>query len=235
MKFLLLMLALAVSLSMGGHPTAMGDVTNSRSNLQDYDYNPPDPLWSQLPTGNPMASQYFTDLYPDWDAGIANDFMFPVDIRINIIHWWGGYWNTSEPLPIVAPVEIYIYFDDGTQNAPTLPQHTSAIQSWMIDVGDYDEVADGDNYLCIYEFPEWIWFEADVIYWIEIRKAYAFDPYGQYGWIASEPVYLSYCVQGFDGLGIDWWTLQDTDAAFELFFEFGALQPTTWGEIKTIF
>ncbi len=233
MKALFFVLALAVSLSMAEHPTAMGDsISSGTSSWQGSD----DEWlhWSQLPNEFPLSSQYFTDLYPAWDSGVATDFMFLEQTTVNMIRWWGGYWNTSEPLPIVAPVEIYIYLDDGTGASPTLPQHSSAIQSWMIQIGDYDEVADGNYYLCEYAFPGSVVFEACVTYWVEIRKAYAFDPFGQYGWIGSVPGLYAPCVRGFDGLGIIWWTPQITDAAFELSF-FESLQPTTWAEIKTIF
>jgi len=225
--------ALAVSLSIAGHPTATGNAGtgSSRQGSDDEDV-----FWTQLPTGIPMPSQYFTDMYPEYDCGVAEDFEFPTETSINRIRWWGGYWNTSEPFPIDAPVEIYLYLDDGTGNAPTLPQHSSAIASWMIPVGDYTEVQDADNFLCTYDFDESIVFNADTKYWFEIRKAYAFDPCGQYGWIVSEPGFLAPCVQGFDGLGIDWWTPGDTGAAFELIFDDAlVLEASTWGRIKTIF
>lgn len=233
MKFLLLMLALAVSLSIAENPTAMRDpISSSGSGWQGSEYEWLH--WSQPPNWVPLASQYFTDLYPDWDSGVANDFMFPIQTTVNIIRWWGDYWNTSEPFPIASPVEIYLYLDNGFGNAPTLPQHSSAIASWMIPIGSYDEVADGDYYLCEYVFPEWVVFDIGVTYWVEIRKAYAFDPYGQYGWVTSGDVLFEPCVQGFDGLGIDWWTPRDIDVAFQLSF-CTSLEATTWAEIKTIF
>ena len=235
MKLVLWLLIFAVSLSTAGHPTAMGGaIGSSGSGWQGSEYE--FVYWSQLPTGSAMGSQYFPDMYPDYDAGVADDFEFPMQIHITDIRWWGGYWNGSMPLPVDSPVEIYLYLDDGTGNAPTLPQHSSAIQSWMIPAGYYSEVSDGSDYRCEYEFPVWIIFEAETKYWLEIRKAFPFDLYGQYGWIQSEPVSLSPCVQGFDGLGIIWWTAQTTDAAFELIYiPPPALDRSTWGEIKTIF
>ncbi len=234
MKSLLFMLAFAVSLSTAEDPTATGDIISSGSGWQGSDDE--DIVWSQLPTGSAMGSQYFTDLYPDYDAGVADNFEFDVFTIINRIRWWGAYWNTSEPIPIDAPVEIYLYLDDGTGNAPTLPQHASAIRSWTIPAGNYDEVADGGYYLCEYDYPFYVSLSAGVRYWLEIRKAFPWEPCGQYGWIQSEPVSLSPCVQGFDGLGIVWWTAQTTDAAFELICNDPyALEASTWAEIKTIF
>ncbi len=235
MKPLLLVLVLAVSFSTAGDPTATGDIisSGSGSNWQGSEYEIV--RWSQLPTGSALASQNFTD-EPTYDAGVADNFEFDVFTLIMKIRWWGGYWNGSSSYPVDSPVEIYLYLDDGTGNAPTLPQHTSAIASWMIPMGDYDEVPDGSDYRCEYTFPSYVAFSAGVRYWLEIRKAYAFAPYGQYGWIQSEPVNLSPCVQGFDGLGIDWWTAQTTDAAFELIYiPPPALERSTWAEIKTIF
>ncbi len=236
MKPLLLVLGLAVSLSTAGDPTATGDIisSGSGSSWQGSEYEIV--RWSQLPTGSAMGSQYFPDMYPTYDAGVADNFEFAETTTIMRIRWWGGYWNGSGSYPVDSPVEIYLYLDDGTGNAPTLPQHTSAIKSWMIPMGDYDEVLDGSDYRCEYIFPSYVVFDLNTHYWLEIRKAFPFDPLGQYGWIQSEPVSLSPCVQGFDGLGIVWWTAQTTDAAFELIWTPPpALDRSTWAEIKTIF
>ena len=231
MKLVLSLLVLAVSLSMASVTADVAGISETTWSSGDAEVI----LWEQPQTGGAQGSQYFTDMYPDYDAGVADDFMFPTSTQCNRIKWWGGYWNTTEPFPIVAPVEIYLYVDDGTGASPTLPQHSSAIQSWMIAVGDYDEVADLDNFLCTYDFPVTVVFDANVTYWVEIRKAYAFDPYGQYGFVESAPGFLAPCVQGFDGLGIDWWTPRDAGAAFVLIWDDAALEASTWGDIKTIF
>ncbi|MEA3265493.1 MAG: hypothetical protein U9P42_00925 [Candidatus Fermentibacteria bacterium] len=232
MKLVLLVLVVAVALSFAGQITSF-NINHSESTWQGSDAE--DILWSQLPTGSAMASQYFDDMYPGYDSGVADDFEFAESTTINKIRWWGGYWNGAGG-PIDSPVEIYLYLDDGTGNAPTLPQHSSAIQSWMISAGDYTEVADGSNFVLEYEFPSWVVFDADVKYWFEIRKAFPFDPLGQYGWIQSDPIALSPCVQGFDGLGTVWWTAQTTDAAFELIFDdVLALERSTWAGIKANF
>ncbi len=234
MKLVLSILVLAVSLSMAVAPSATGGVAGG-STWQGSDVETV--YWTQLPTGSAMGSQYFPDMFPDFDAGVADDFEFAVSTTINMIRWWGGYWGGTAPVvPNDSPVEIYLYLDDGTGNAPTLPQHTSAIASWMITAAEYTEVADGANYRCRYEFPTWVVFDPAQKYWFEIRKAFPFDPMGQYGWIQSEPVALSPCVQGFDGLSIPWWTAGTTDAAFELVFDDAiALERSTWADIKTIF
>ena len=232
MKLVLSMLVLAVSLSMAAEPTAIGDIAGGTT-WQGSDVETV--FWTQLPTGSAMGSQNFTD-EPTYDAGVADDFEFAVSTTINRIRWWGGYWNGTAPLPIDSPMEVYLYLDDGTGNAPTLPQHSSAIASWMIPVGAYTQVADGANYRCEFDFPTWVVFDAGQKYWFEARIAMPFTPQGQYGWIQSEPVSLSPCVQGFDGLGIAWWTAGTTDAAFELVFDDAiALERSTWADIKTIF
>lgn len=233
MRVVLIVLVLAVSLSMAGRITAIGDVQSGGSSY--YGTDAEEIFWSQLPTGFAMGSQYFPDMYPDYDAGVADDFEFAEETTINKIRWWGGYWNGAGG-PVDSPVEIYLYVDDGTGVSPTLPQHDSAIMAWFIDPGEYTEVADGDNFMCEYAFPEWVTFDANQQYWFEIRKAFPFDPMGQYGWIQSEPINMASCVQGFDGLGTVWWTPQDIDAAFELIFDDAlALQRSTWGNIKTVF
>ncbi len=230
MKLVLCLLVLAVSLSMAS-------VTVDVEGTSGTNWVPTDAetiLWEQPQTGGAQSSQNFDE--PAYDSGVADDFMFNVETVCNKIKWWGGYWNSSEPFPIVAPAEIYLYLDDGTGNAPTLPEHTSAIQSWMIAVGEYDEVADLDNFLCTYFFPEWVVFDANVTYWVEIRKAYAFDPYGQYGFVESDPGFLAPCVQGFPELAIDYWTPRPAGAAFVLIWDdAGALESSTWGDIKTMF
>jgi len=232
MKLVLSMLVLAVSLSMAAEPTAIGDIAGGTT-WQGSDVETV--FWTQLPTGSAMGSQNFTD-EPTYDAGVADDFEFAVSTTINRIRWWGGYWNGTAPLPIDSPMEVYLYLDDGTGNAPTLPQHSSAIASWIIPVGGYDEIADGDNFLCTYEFPEWVVFDANVTYWVEIRKAYAFDPFGQYGFVESDPGFLAPCVQGFPALAIDYWTPRPAGAAFVLIWDDElALESSTWGDIKTIF
>lgn len=232
MKLVLFVLVLAVSLSIAAEPTAIGDVGGESTwpgSDTEFIY------WTQLPTGGAMGSQYFPDFFPTYDAGVADDFEFAVSTTINRIRWWGGYWNPG-PGPVDSPVEIYLYLDDGTGNAPTLPQHTTAIDSWMIPVGGYTEVADGSNFRCEYDFPLWVVFDPAVKYWFEIRKAMPLGTCGQYGWVQSEPVALSPCVQGFDGLGVPWWTAQTTDAAFELVFDDTiALERSTWADIKTVF
>ena len=234
MKLIIFVLVVLVaSFSVAGQPAEMvdygGEACRQGTDIETI-------YWSQLPTGTTMASQFFTDTYPTYDAGVADDFEFDVSTTINMIRWWGGYWNGTTPVPIDCPVEIYLYLDDGTGNAPTLPQHTSAIDSWMIGSGEYTEAAEGVNYVCEYEFPLWVVFDPGVKYWIEIRKAFPLTPMGQYGLIQSEPVNLSPCVRGFDGHSIPWWTAQSTDAAFELIFDDElALESSTWAEIKTIF
>jgi hypothetical protein len=240
MKLVLFVLVLAVSLSMAGRPTSVSDIYGGGSG-QGSGSEAETVYWSQLPTGYAHGSQYFTDMYPTYDAGVADDVEFAVSTTINKIRWWGGYWNGTTSVPIDSDVEIYLYLDDGTGNAPTLPQHSSAIASWMIGPGQYTEVLDGADYLCTYEFPTWVVFDPGVKYWIEIRKAFPFSPMGQYGWVGVIPVALSPSVQGFDGLGTVWWTPQDesgvpNDAAFELIFDDAlALQRSTWADIKTIF
>lgn len=235
MRVVLLVLVLAVSLSMAGRITAIGDVQSGGSSFHGTDAE--EIFWTQLPTGYAMGSQYFPNNYPTYDAGVADDFEFVEETTINKIRWWGGYWGgTGIAPPHDEPVEIYLYVDDGTGAAPTLPQHDSAIMAWFIDPGEYTEVLDGTDYMCEYPFPTWVTFDADQKYWFEIRKAFPLDPFGQYGWIQSEPVNLSPCVQGFDGLGVVWWTAQTTDAAFELIFDDElALQRSTWGNIKSVF
>ena len=232
MKLILMLVAIVATVSLAGVITPVGG-TSSVSTYQGTDAETV--FWSQLPTGNAMGSQNFID-EPTYDAGVADDVEFADETTINKIRWWGGYWGGTAPTPIDSPIEIYLYMDDGTGNAPTLPQHTSAIDSWMVDVGDYTEVADGANFVCEYVFPSWVVFAPGQKYWFEVRKAMPYTPAGQYGWIQSEPISLSSCVQGFDGLGTVWWTAQAIDAAFELVFDDTvSLQRTTWAGIKSNF
>ncbi len=232
MKFVLSILVLAVSLSMAAEPTAIGGGSGGTTWLGS---DAETVFLSQLPTGGAQGSQNFTD-EPTYDAGVADDFEFAVSTTINRIRWWGGYWNGTVTPPIDSPMEIYLYNDDGTGNAPTLPQHSSAITSWMIPAGGYTQVADGANYRCEFDFPTWVVFDPGVKYWFEIRIAMPFTPHGQYGWVESTPVTNSPCVQGFDGLSIPWWTPRTGDAAFELVFDDAiALERSTWADIKTIF
>ena len=232
MKLVLIVLMLSVSIITAGNLTA--NVAGiSETYLQGTDVEIV--YWTQPPTGGLMASQYFDDLYPAYDAGVADDFEFTVSTSINRIRWWGGYWSGAVP-PVVSPVEIYLYFDDDTGGAPTLPQHTTAIASWMVAPGDYTEVADGSDWRCEYDFPTLVTFDPGVKYWIEIRKAFPFDPLGQYGLVRSEPINLAPCVQGFDGMGIVWWTAEVTDAAFELIWVIElSLEKSTWADIKATF
>jgi len=234
MRFVILALMLAATVSFAGDITSSGGNISNGSTWQGTDAEVV--LWSQLPTGSAMGSQYFPDMYPEYDSGVADDFQFAESTTINKIRWWGGYWNGTGGAPIDSPVEIYLYNDNGSGTAPTLPQHTSAIASWMVAPGEYTEAADGANYVCEYVFPTWVVFEPGVKYWFEIRKAFPFTPLGQYGWVQSSPISLSSCVQGFDGLGTVWWTPQAIDAAFELIFDDSvALSRTTWAGIKTVF
>lgn len=232
MKLVIFVLALAVALSFAGEITPFGG-TAGVSTWTGTDAETV--YWTAPPTGSAQGSQYFPDNYPTYDAGIADDVEFAVATSVNKIRWWGGYWNGTGG-PVDSPVEIYLYMDDGTGNAPTLPQHTSAIQSWMINPGEYTEVADGANFMCEFVFDPWVDFAPGQKYWFEVRKAMNLTPFGQYGWIGSDPIQLSPCVQGFDGLGVVWWTAQATDAAFELVFDDAlALERSTWAGIKANF
>ncbi len=232
MKLVLSVLVLTVSLSIAGDPTAVGPFFGG-SGWQGSDAETV--YWSQLPTGFAQGSQYFTDQPGTYDAGVGDDFEFATETTINRIRWWGGYWNGTGG--VAFPVEIYLYLDDGTGNSPTLPEHTSAIDSWMVPFGDFTEVPDGADYLIEYDFPTWVVFDAGQKYWFEVRKAMPFAPNGQYGWIQATPVTMSPCVQGFVGLGIPYWTPQvGFDAAFELVFDDALpLERSTWANIKTLF
>jgi len=217
-----------------GPITGHGDAPSERSHFSSTAGETV--IWSQLPTGYPLASQYFPDLYPEYDAGVAVDIQYDELKCFDLICWWGDYWNSTTPPPIDAPLELYIYEDDGTGNAPTLPQHISAIRSYSIEAGSYDEYQDGNYWKCVYDMPEYFYCLPDQKYWIEIRKVMPFSNDGQWGWCESEPVIMSPCVQGFDGLGIEWWTPQVADVAFELIYVWHpALERTTWADIKTIF
>ncbi len=236
MKLVLCLLVLAVSLSMAGHPTLFGNV-GSGSNWQSSDAETI--LWSQLPTGNAMASQKFTDYdSTEVDCGVADDFEFTETTVMNKIRWWGAYFNGGGPDPVDCYAQIYLYNDDGTGNAPTLPEHSTAIQYWAIAPGDYTEVPDLEGFVFEYEFPTWVVFDANTKYWIEIRKVFSFSALGQWGWVQSEPIFLSPAVQGTIGFGsgYTWWTAVAYDTAFELIFDDAlALESSTWGDIKTIF
>lgn len=193
-------------------------------------------IWSQLPTGYGYSSQYFLDMYPEYDSGVASDFQFDTYESFNIVRWWGEYWNSSLWPPLDAAVEVYIYEDDGTGNAPTLPQHSSAIRYYSYTSEYYSEVEDGEYWKYECELYDHFTCLPGQKYWIEIRRVMEFDPYGQWGWSSSEPVVMSPLVQGFDGLGIEWWTPQDADAAFLLVYvPPPALERTTWADIKTTF
>ena len=230
MKFLVVLLSVA-ALSFAGGITATGGTAGT---IGYHGSDAETVLWSQPPTGYAMSSQNFTE--PEYDSGVADDVEFATETTINKIRFWGGYWNGTNPVPIDSPIEIYLYMDDGTGNAPTLPEHTSAIASWIIPVGDYTEVADGANYMVEYVFPTWVVFEAGQKYWIEYRKAMPFAGCGQYGWVQAEPITLSSCVQGFPALGTAYWTAQSIDAAFELIWDDAvSLDRETWAGIKSSF
>ncbi|NOQ22024.1 MAG: hypothetical protein GQ565_05155 [Candidatus Aegiribacteria sp.] len=233
MKLVLCVLILAVSLSMAGHPVATGNYGGT-SNWQGTDDIV---VWSQLPSTGLMASQKFTDYDSTAvDCGVADDFEFTTETTINKIRWWGGYWNGAGPFPVVCYSQIYLYNDDGTGNAPTLPEHSSAINYWAIAPADYTETVDGDYFVYEYIFPADVVFDANTKYWIEIRKAFDFAGIGQWGRVQSTPIFLSACVQGTIGFsgGPVYWTALANDAAFELISE-AALEASTWAEIKTIF
>ncbi len=217
-----------------GPITSCGDIPYSREHSSSTAGETT--VWSQLPTGYPLASQYFPDLYPNYDSGVAVDIQFDETTCFSEIYWWGDYWNGTTTPPILASLEIYIYEDDGTGNAPTLPQHTSAVRSYSFEAGAYWEEEDGDYWRCRCYLPYPFYCLGGQKYWIEIRKVMPFNPDGQWGWCASEPVIMSPCVQGFDGLGVEWWTPQETDVALELIFIWPpALERTTWADIKSTF
>ena len=231
MKFVLAFLVVSVALSFAGEPMLFGG-TSSGSTFSGTDAETI--LWTQPPTGYAQASQKFTDQPTTYDSGVADDFEFGTATTINRIRVWGGYWNGG--VTADTDMEIYLYLDDGTGVSPTLPEHTSAIASWMLAPGSYTEVADGANYRIEYTFPSWVVFDPNVQYWFEVRKAMSFTTNGQYGWIQSASIDAD-CVQGFTGLGTAWWTPQSGyGAAFELIYDDAvALERTTWGDIKSTF
>ena len=181
MKLVLFVLVLAVSLSMAADPTLFGGVGGGSTwpgSDADTVY------WAQAPTGFAMASQKFTDMDSTaTDCGVADDFEFLEETTINKIRWWGVYWSGAGPYPVDCYAQIYLYLDDGTGNAPTLPEHSTAIQYWAIAPGEYTELPDGDNFVIEYELPTWVVFDANVKYWIEFRKVFSFSEFGQWGWV----------------------------------------------------
>ena len=219
---------------MAGPVTSHGDAPSERSHFSSTAGETV--IWSQLPTGWAYCSQYFPDLYPEYDSGVAGDFQFDSYEFPKIVRWWGDYWNSTLTPPFAVGFEIYIYEDDGTGNAPTLPQHTSAIRSYEYPYGTFDETEDGDYWRYECDLPGYLTCFPGQKYWIEIRRVMEWEPYGQWGWSESEPVVMSPLVQGFDGLGVEWWTPQVADVAFELIYVWPpALERTTWADIKTTF
>jgi hypothetical protein len=114
--------------------------------------------------------------------------------------------------------------------------HSTATRSYIYPPGCYSEIEDGVYWKYECQFPGYLTCLPGQKYWIEIRRVMEFNPYGQWGWCVSEPVIISPSVQGFDGLGIEWWTPQAQDVAFQLVYVPPmALERTTWADIKTIF
>jgi len=240
MKFALLSLALILSAAAAGDLTSSGgDAFPSRWNGTDAETI----LLSQLPTGSAYSSQKFADNDSTLlDSGIADDFQFSVSTTINKIRWWGQYWNPG-PGPFNCDAQIYIYADDGSGSAPTLPEHSSALMYFHLPAGSYTETADGGNFVYEYIFPSWVIFDPGVTYWIEIRKVLPFSTGGQWGLVASTPVSMSQSVQGIIGFGTSpyWTPLTDigsnpVDVAFQLIWDDSVeLSRNTWASIKSIF
>ncbi|MGB3094060.1 MAG: hypothetical protein WBC42_12685 [Candidatus Zixiibacteriota bacterium] len=58
-----------------------------------------------VPAGNLLSSQ--NDAVYPFVSQTADDFMFPTDMLVTDVHWWGGFWNG--PPDEVDPCDFHIY------------------------------------------------------------------------------------------------------------------------------
>ncbi len=175
--------------------------------------------------GSP-ASQLDT-VYP-FDAGSADDFMLghsgqgDGSWNITDVHWAGVYWNPGGPGPITS-FNIIFWPDAGGmpaggQAAGLPPLYGMALAIYNIP-GNAGEAVDpgnpdGNHYLYGVDLPVAFNAAAGTPYWIEIQPVMTFAP--QWATQATTGITGAPSHQGFDLLGLAFWTPVEADLSFQL-------------------
>jgi hypothetical protein len=140
-----------------------------------------------------------------FDAYLADDFLFEEPTEVCDVHWIGGYWNPAGPNEFDWGISFYL--DDGTGNAPIgtpyLPSFAgpfiyawAEIETTELELGYYEMSVD---------LPENIPF-GEGKYWISIWGIGTFPP-AQSGWgLHDDQILLHEAVFGSDYFGFAFWT-----------------------------
>jgi hypothetical protein len=161
--------------------------------------------------------KYYIDL-----SQAADDFMFPEDMLVTGVHWWGNFDEDPPGETDPCPFWIYIYADDGTGNMPTGagmddPAPTALASYYFPELTGYP--LDPAGY---YEYDAALSppfsASANVKYWIAIQAQP--DDYGYWGlaWHNDDQLHPAVRGSNFD-LPFPFWTEivpNGTDLSFYL-------------------
>lgn len=185
--------AIAVALSMLALDTTIGGPPTTCDSI----------IWDNYPAGHlPVVDS--SEAGPgDVDISqVADDFMFTVGaFEIGGVEWSGGVQPVTE-------FNIYIYADDGTGTAPTLPERSSAVfTEALIPVAD---VASSPNaqFRGFFDFSYCLTTsfiaEEGVKYWIAVQGVT--DGTADWGLLQSSDMQLSAARYGHPDDGVPYWT-----------------------------
>ncbi|UCB52414.1 MAG: hypothetical protein JSV10_10610, partial [Candidatus Zixiibacteriota bacterium] len=158
------------------------------------------------PGGSLLSSQ--NDAVYPFVSQVADDFMFPTDMLVTDVHWWGGFWNGPPDEVDPCPFYVYIYADDGTGMMPTGagmadPAPTALASYYFPALTGYPLDPNGFYEYDVDLSPPFS-ATAGVKYWIAIQADFAYPP--QWGWTYHSAVQLHQAMQGFPLLGTPFWT-----------------------------
>ncbi|MGB2980240.1 MAG: dockerin type I repeat-containing protein, partial [Candidatus Zixiibacteriota bacterium] len=159
-----------------------------------------------VPAGNLLSSQ--NDAVYPFVSQTADDFMFPTDMLVTDVHWWGGFWNGPPDEVDPCDFHIYIYADDGTGTMPTGagmpdPAPTALASYFFPGLTGYPLDPNG-FYEYDVDLSPGFSAAAGVKYWIAIQADFPYPP--QWGWTFHSVVQLHQAMQGFPFIPVPFWT-----------------------------
>ncbi len=166
-------------------------------------------IWDNYPIGHKPAVDSSHADPGDVDVSqVGDDFMFSGSAyEITAVEWSGG----SIGPPGVEPVtefNLFIYADDGTGTAPTLPERSSAIFSEVLIPFAAVTTTPNAQFRGFYDFSYCLTTpfiaEDGVKYWIAVQAVT--DGSAQWALLRSRTTQLSPGRFGFPGIGVPYWT-----------------------------
>ena len=190
----------------GGDPQGLNTSCLTRAYCRDL-------KWAQPPTHSPLSPN--PECFWGWDEGsvydlgpvVADDYLCQDPLPITDVHWWGSYFDWSDPdPPSWAPgsFHIGIWTDVPAGVDQPFSHPGTMLRQWVVDRGDLNERRVGCDFhpdftsvpeTCFrYDFiiPQEQWFYQPgpgdpTVYWVSIAAVYEGDPGDNpWGWKTRE-------------------------------------------------